>query len=238
MFTSLLDDRVRVARGFLAPERAAALFAELLRATPWLAVRYENAGAPVDLPRLTVNYGERSYDYSGLVFTPLPWTPLLAELRAQVEPPAQASFNALIVQLYRDGHYVGAMNWNPQGTEKWSLSFGRDDLMQVRLAPVKGDTGTAGVFDKRNQRQITDQITVRSNHARPMNVLVIEAGPVSTSEEIRVQSQYRPKPTTESWDQRRGVVAWERTIAPQETVTFDVNYTIEYPKEGFVGGLR
>ena len=91
MLTSLLDDRVRVARGFLAPERAAAVFAELLGATPWLAVRYENAGAPASLPRLTVNYGERSYDYSGLVFTPLPWTPLLAELRAQVEPPAQAS---------------------------------------------------------------------------------------------------------------------------------------------------
>ena len=137
MFTSLLDDRVRVARGFLAPERAAALFAELLRATPWLAVRYENAGAPVDLPRLTVNYGERSYDYSGLVFTPLPWTPLLAELRAQVEPPAQASFNALIVQLYRDGR--DGVSWHADDSPGLgvdpviaSLSFGATRRFEVR----------------------------------------------------------------------------------------------------------
>lgn len=137
MFTSLLDDRVRVARGFLAPERAAAVFAELLGATPWLAVRYENAGAPVELPRLTVNYGERSYDYSGLVFTPLPWTPLLAELRAQVEPPAQASFNALIVQLYRDGR--DGVSWHADDSPGLgvdpviaSLSFGATRRFELR----------------------------------------------------------------------------------------------------------
>jgi hypothetical protein len=34
------------------------------------------------------------------------------------------------------------------------------------------------------------------------------------------------------------VVAWKRTIAPQESAIIDVSYTIEYPKEGRVGGLR
>ena len=157
MFTSLLDDRVRVARGFLAPERAAALFAELLRATPWLAVRYENAGAPVDLPRLTVNYGERSYDYSGLVFTPLPWTPLLAELRAQVEPPAQASFNALIVQLYRDGR--DGVSWHADDSPGLgvdpviaSLSFGATRRFEVRAR----DLGARADFGQLDPLRLTN----------------------------------------------------------------------------------
>ncbi|MDC0716380.1 alpha-ketoglutarate-dependent dioxygenase AlkB family protein [Nannocystis bainbridge] len=120
---SLLDDRIRVARGFVAPARAAALMATLLRETPWLAVRYENGGRPRELPRLTVNYGERSYDYSGLVFTPLPWTPLLTELRALAEATAETRFNALIVQLYRDGE--DGVNWHADD----SPGVGRDPII-------------------------------------------------------------------------------------------------------------
>lgn len=137
MFTPLLDDRVRLVRGFIAAARAAEIYAELLRETPWLAVRYENAGAPVELPRLTVNYGERSYDYSGLVFTPLPWTGLLAELRALAEGQAGTRFNALIVQLYRDGR--DGVSWHADdspglGTDPViaSLSFGATRRFEVR----------------------------------------------------------------------------------------------------------
>lgn len=160
-----------------------------------------------------------------------------AVVAAEVARPAGAWPDGNL-QLYRDGNYVGAMHWSPQGAEKWALSFGRDDLLQVRLTPVKGDSATAGVFDKRNQRVLADQITLRNHHTAPVDVLVLEASPVSTSDEIRVQTQYNPKPTTDSWDQRRGVVAWERTLAPREAAAIDVSYTIEYPREGAVRGLR
>ena len=142
------------------------------------------------------------------------------------------------LQLYRDGNYVGATSWNPQGSEKWRFAFGPDDLLQVRMHPVKGDSGSAGVFDKRNLRKIADQVTIRSNHRTPVEVLVIEASPVSTSEEVKVHTTFTPRPTIERWEQQRGVVAWTRTLAPQETATIDLDYTIEYPKEGRLTGLR
>jgi uncharacterized protein (TIGR02231 family) len=142
------------------------------------------------------------------------------------------------LQLFRDGGYLGASAWHPQGTEKWSLSFGRDDLLQVRIDPIKGDSASTGVFDKRNVRRIADQITLRNNHTAPVDVIVIEASPVSTSDEVKVQATFNPKPAHETWDQRRGVVAWERTVPPQQSVAIDVGYSIEYPKEGVVGGLR
>jgi alkylated DNA repair dioxygenase AlkB len=133
----LLDDRIRLIRGFFRPARAAEIFAALLRETPWLAVRYENEGRPVELPRLTVNYGERSYDYSGLVFAPLPWTPLLAELRGMAEAQAEARFNALIVQLYRDG--ADGVSWHSDDSAGVgdnpviaSLSFGATRRFEVR----------------------------------------------------------------------------------------------------------
>lgn len=120
MFASMLEGRVLLARGALPADEAAETFAALLRDTPWLAVRYENAGRPGELPRLTVNYGERSYDYSGLRFEPLAWTPLLAGLKARAEAWAETSFNALIVQLYRDGR--DGVNWHADD----SPAVGRD----------------------------------------------------------------------------------------------------------------
>lgn len=116
---------------------AAETFAALLRETPWLAVRYENGGRPVELPRLTVNYGERSYDYSGLRFEPLPWTPRLAALKARAEAWAETGFNALIVQLYRDGR--DGVNWHADDSPAVgedptivSLSFGATRRFLVR----------------------------------------------------------------------------------------------------------
>lgn len=142
------------------------------------------------------------------------------------------------LQLYRDGNYVGATYWNPQGEEKWTLSFGRDDLLQVKVDPLKGDSGTNGVFDRKNVRQIADRYTLRSNHRTAVDVLVIEPTPVSTSDEITVKSTFNPQPDIRDWQGERGVVAWTRSLAPQQSATIDVNYTIEYPKEGFVSGMR
>jgi uncharacterized protein (TIGR02231 family) len=161
----------------------------------------------------------------------------VAMVTAEVEKP-EGVWPAANLQLYRDGAYVGSLPWSPNAGEKWRLSFGRDDLVQVRLTPVQGDSGTSGVFDKRNVRRVADRITLHSAHAQPVEVLVLEAAPVSTSDEVKVQASFTPRPTVEGWDDRRGVVAWVRTLAPQATATIDVAYTIEYPKEGMLTGLR
>jgi alkylated DNA repair dioxygenase AlkB len=141
---SLLDDRVRLYRGFFPPDEAASLFQRLAHETSWLEVHYENPGRPHTLPRLTANYGERSYDYAGLVFTPFPWTPLLESIRAPMEVLAESPFNALIVQVYRDGE--DGVNWHadshPAGGPEpviASLSFGatrRFLLRRVKQAEV------------------------------------------------------------------------------------------------------
>lgn len=142
------------------------------------------------------------------------------------------------LQLYRDGNYVGAGNWNPQAADKLVLSFGRDDLLRVNVEPVKADSASSGIFEKRRQRRIADVITLQSAHATPVDVLLVESSPVSTSEEISVQSAFDPPPTIQAWEQKRGVVAWERTLRPGEAARFGVTYTIEFPKEGSVSGLR
>ena len=141
-------------------------------------------------------------------------------------------------QLFRDGSYVGAIDWNPAGADQFVFSFGRDDLVRVSADEIDGTSGTAGLFGKRMERKVANTFSLTNAHKTPVEVLVLESSPVSASGEIAVQASFEPAPSTQSWEQRRGVVAWEKLLAPNETGKFTVRYTIEHPKDGSVIGLR
>lgn len=141
-------------------------------------------------------------------------------------------------QLFRDGSYVGATDWNPAGADQFVFSFGRDDLVRVSADETGGTSGEAGLFGKRMARKVANTFSLTNAHKTPVEVLVLESSPVSASGEIAVQASFEPAPSTQSWEQRRGVVAWEKLLAPSETAKFTVHYTIEHPKDGSVIGLR
>jgi uncharacterized protein (TIGR02231 family) len=141
------------------------------------------------------------------------------------------------VQLYRDGAYIGSTFWQAHAKDRLVLPFGRDDRVQVSANRVKNRTGSAGFVGTRAERQIADLYTVISRHKGPVELLVLEAKPVAVSDNIKVEAVFEPKPKTDSWEDRRGVVAWERALAPGETLKFVADYTITYPKDAVVMGL-
>ncbi|MEM1010142.1 MAG: alpha-ketoglutarate-dependent dioxygenase AlkB [Myxococcota bacterium] len=106
-----LDDCIWLYRAYFSPKRSQQIYPTLQEEIEWLHRYYDNPdGRRVYLPRLTANYGDFSYDYSGLRFTPKPWTPLLRELKTDAEQLAQQTFNSLILQQYRDGQ--DGVNWH------------------------------------------------------------------------------------------------------------------------------
>lgn len=141
------------------------------------------------------------------------------------------------IQLARDGAVVGSTSWNPQTSENLLLPFGRDSLVRVKMNRVKDRNGSAGLLDRKNEREVTDVLTLSSAHKTALDLLVLESSPVSTSDRIAVKASFDPRPQTESWEERQGVVAWERPIKPNETVRITLNYTLTYPREGTVVGL-
>lgn len=142
------------------------------------------------------------------------------------------------MQLFRDGGYIGATQWNLQEGEKALFSFGRDDRVVVSLDPVAGKTGSKGLFGGRASSVRADVFTVANRRKTPVELLVFDSSPVSTSEEVRVEAAFDPAPLTTTWEQRRGVVAWKKTLAAGASARFQVEYKIDYPKEGTVSGLR
>ena len=127
---------------FIGEKDADAAFAALLAETPWRQERIVVYGRAILQPRLTVWYGDPDarYAYSGLALEPLPWTPLLADLKARVEAAAGARFDSLLMNFYRDGR--DSVSWHSDAEPELgrnpviaSLSFGARRRFQLRSRP-------------------------------------------------------------------------------------------------------
>lgn len=85
---------------------------ELLVRTPWTQPQLTLYGRTVAVPRQVAWYGDADarYRYSGHTHVPLPWTPLLSEIRQRLEEQVGQPLNGVLLNLYRDGQ--DAMGWH------------------------------------------------------------------------------------------------------------------------------
>ena len=119
------------------PYSSEEVFARLRAETPWRQDSIVLFGKRHLQPRLTAWYGDASYTYSGLRLDPLPWTPLLAELRTAVEHACGRRFNSVLLNYYRNERDSMGMHSDDEpelGPEPAiaSLSFGatRDFILR------------------------------------------------------------------------------------------------------------
>ncbi|AZZ46351.1 alpha-ketoglutarate-dependent dioxygenase AlkB [Pseudomonadaceae bacterium SI-3] len=85
---------------------------ELSAQTPWSQPQKTIYGRSIAVPRWVAWYGDAdaSYRYSGLTHEPLPWTPLLADIRQRVLQQVDQPLNGVLLNFYRDGQ--DAMGWH------------------------------------------------------------------------------------------------------------------------------
>ena len=136
------------------------------------------------------------------------------------------------MQLFRDGSYIGSSEWNPQARDRLVLGFGRDEQIHVSVIPLKTDSGSSGIIAKRRQKKIATAYSISNHHQRQVSLLVLEPTPVATSDQVTVHTAFEPKPTRETWEDKRGVMAWEMLLAPKQTSRIKTEYEIDYPNEG------
>ena len=91
---------------FFSENKADYYFQKLLKETPWQQDDIKVFGKIYPQPRLTALYGTegRSYTYSGITMYPNPFTPDLFSILAQIETEIQEKFNAVLINLYRNGN--------------------------------------------------------------------------------------------------------------------------------------
>jgi uncharacterized protein (TIGR02231 family) len=141
------------------------------------------------------------------------------------------------VQLFRDGDYVGATHWVAADADRLRFSFGRDDLVSVKIDRTQRQSASAGLLSSHLDQHIADTFTIASAHKTPIDVLVLESSPISNTEEVSVKTQFQPQPTLTSWENRPGVVGWETQLAANGKLQISTVYDINYPKDGTVENL-
>ncbi len=85
---------------FIAKEAADAYYNQLLHDTPWREYQMPMYDKIVTAPRMIAWYGYPEEAGENAV----PWTPELLDLRTQVECETGLSFNAVLLNLYRNGN--------------------------------------------------------------------------------------------------------------------------------------
>lgn len=115
---------VQLCLNFFSPDRAKQLLEELIEVTPWRAEEVLVWGKRHPQPRLTAWYGNagKSYTYSGIAMKPLPWTPLLDRVRAEVEQACAERFNSVLLNYYRN--------------ERDSMGMHSDDEPELGSRPI------------------------------------------------------------------------------------------------------
>lgn len=164
-----------------------------------------------------------------------------AFLRARFAHAAVAPTLPGAVSLYLDGVFVGRASLPLlRAGEETSLAFGADDRLRVAYEPQARRRAQEGslLTGRSSTESFEALITLRSFHARPIDVTVEDQAPVSTDADLTVAMQADPAPTARDVDDRPGVVAWTLTLAPQQERRIRFGYTVTLPRDRQVQGLQ
>lgn len=91
---------------FLEVVEADELFNDLLNRVDWKEDTIQIFGKTYMQPRLTALFGTegKSYSYSGITMEPIPFTPVLEDLKSRIELHSGERFTTCLLNLYRDGN--------------------------------------------------------------------------------------------------------------------------------------
>jgi alkylated DNA repair dioxygenase AlkB len=114
----LPDGDVRLLPGLFSAQEATALLQELRESVHWRQDKIRFYGKEHDLPRLQQWHGDLglSYTWSGITMSPEPWSPLLLKIKGRLEQAAEARFNTVLLNLYRDGN--DTVSWHADNEEE------------------------------------------------------------------------------------------------------------------------
>ncbi len=153
-----------------------------------------------------------------------------AFLYAKLVTPKGSPMLPGLVSLFRDGTFVGTGKLPLLSPgEEHELGFGVDDLVRVKHAVVEEKRGETGLISTSRTDSRNYKLTVKNMHERAISVTVFDQLPVSQNQEIKVELTGRTAPTIQDVDDRRGVVAWESSLDPDDEWLIDFGYRVSWP---------
>jgi uncharacterized protein (TIGR02231 family) len=153
-----------------------------------------------------------------------------AFLYAKLASPRATPYLPGQVSLFRDGTFVGNGRL-PQLApgEEFELGFGPDDNIRVRHALVEEKRGESGLISASKTDVRNYRISVKNQHERPIQLSILDQIPVSQNQEIKVDLVTRVQPSRQNVDDKRGVLAWDFELKPDEERVLEFGYRVQWP---------
>jgi len=135
-----------------------------------------------------------------------------------------------MVSLFRDATFVGTGQLPLLAPgEEHELGFGVDDMIRVRHAVVEDKRGETGLISTSKTDVRNYRITVKNLHERPIQLRVLDQIPVAQNDAIKIELQGRTAPTRRDVEDKRGVMAWDMTLTPDEEKAIEFGYRVSWP---------
>lgn len=134
------------------------------------------------------------------------------------------------VALFRDGVFVGNGRLPLLGPgEEHELGFGVDDSVRVRHAVAEEKRSETGLISSSKTDARSYRITVKNLHERPVQVSVLDQIPVSQNADIGVKLTGKTAPTRRDVENKRGILAWDMKLEPNEERAIEFGYRATWP---------
>ncbi len=130
--------------------------------------------------------------------------------------------------LFFEGTYIGKSLLEVEHVEDTLyLSLGRDDNIVVQRNKQKEFSTRQFIGNKKTERRGWE-IELRNKKSQSVNIEVVDQIPLSTTEEIEVESDIK---RDGKLDKEEGKISWKLRLAPGSKETVGFSYKVRYPKK-------
>ena len=133
--------------------------------------------------------------------------------------------------IYHDNTYVGEVYIDiDSDQDKYDISLGRDETIKIKRQQKKKYTSNVLL---KNQKKVDYEyeLTVNSTKNKNCQVTLIDQVPISQDKIIVVDIEQISKAQLE---EQTGKLTWDFELQPKENKTFELKYSISYPKDKMV----
>lgn len=137
--------------------------------------------------------------------------------------------------IFFDGTYIGQGQFDSRTVkDTLQISLGRDKKILVKREQdlKKRNTRSSGTNVR---EQVAYTITVRNNRKYPIDLVMYDQFPVSNENGIEVEDK---ETSGGEENEYTGFVKWALTPQPGQSSTIKFGYTLKYPKDKTIVGLR
>ena len=134
------------------------------------------------------------------------------------------------VALFRDATFVGNGHLPLLAPgEEHEMGFGVDNSIRIRHTIAEEKRSETGIISTSKTDARSYRLTVKNLHARPMQLSVLDQLPVSQHADIVVELTGKAAPTRRDLDGKRGVLAWDMKLEPNEERVIEFGYRATWP---------